>query len=114
MTRPQSPFDRAPPTADALAAALACVADDAAPRASDALKARLLADFDARASAPAPRRFALPGWRRLVPAGALAALSAAGFLAGAATARPADEAVFDAGAALAEAFSADADDWTEI
>lgn len=116
MTRPQSPFEAAPPTApdEALARALSLAADEAAPRASADLQARILADFDLRARAAAPRRFAFKGLGRLIPAGALAALTAAGFLAGVATAEPAEEAAFDAEAAIAEAFAADAVEWTEI
>lgn len=116
MMRPPSPSDAAPAAAAELelAAALALAADDAAPAASAELRARLLADFDQAGLPAAPRRAAFWSLRRLIPAGALAALSAAGFLAGVATAMPSGETALDADAAIAAAFAADAADWSEI
>jgi len=75
---------------DALAMATGAAADDA-------LHERLLASF-----APPPRRRApsLRRWLRLAPAGALAALSAMGFVVGSATAGTGDAALYYAGSAM--------------
>jgi hypothetical protein len=85
--------------AGALDAALA-LAD--APKADDRLKDRLMADYIALGRKP---RAKLRVWSlRLLPSGAAAALSAAGFFAGAATAQPRDDALYYAEAAVASAF----------
>jgi hypothetical protein len=91
-------------------AALAALAP---PRASDDLRSRLLADYDAQARARRPALLPRGGWRRFAPAGALAALSAAGFFIGAATASPQDDALAYAEAAMAAPFSASAAIWEE-
>lgn len=66
-------------------------------KAHDALKERLLASF-----APPSRRSALTlrRWLKLAPAGALAALSAMGFVIGSATAGAAADALYYAEAAM--------------
>ena len=83
--------------------------------AGEALKARILADAPTRANGAASPGFLFRSpARRLIPAGAFAALSAAGFVAGLTTA-PAgaaagDEALVYAEAAVAAAF-ADSSGW---
>lgn len=98
----------------ALDAALAFAEDAAAPRASQALQSRILADFEAQERSVSARSFTFKGAWRLIPAGALAALTALGFFVGAATAQPSETQSFDADTAIADAFGAGATDWTEI
>lgn len=71
-------------------------------KAHDALKERLLVSFapPSRRNAPARRR-----WLKLAPAGALAALSAMGFVVGSATAGAAADALYYAEAAMEPALS---------
>ena len=68
-----------------------------APRVDDAMQDSLLSRFAAQQ--PRPRSAAFR-WFRMAPAGALAALSAAGFVAGSATASVEDETLYYAEAAI--------------
>lgn len=68
-----------------------------APRLKGALQDSLLARFAVKRPARRPAAFR---WFKMAPAGALAALSAAGFVAGSATASVEDEALYYADAAI--------------
>ena len=104
-----------PAHADLLGKAAAldgALADAGAVVADESLKSRLLATF---APARAPQRGVgfTKKWFRLAPAGAFAALSAAGFFVGSATAQVEDEAIYYAEAAISSPLEGGASLWSE-